>query len=379
MTGDEASSPTLTATPSKKRAFVSAPLDRGGYHNLSLYGEHKRAVSSVKFAPDRLCKSSHALCASASADGSVRLWDLSQDMYESLPTMTTSTTVVGDAPLASATKQLQPVVTCLGHSRGINEVCWNPTSPLLATASDDKTIRVWDAVTGDALVEFRGHDNFVFCVDQKQSMLVSGSFDETVKLWDVRSGECVSTLPAHSDPVTAVSFNRDGTCVCSASHDGLIRIWDVATGECLKTIYAAKNPPVSHITYSPNGKYVLAGTLDSMLRLWPVNRIGSSKCAKTYQSELHHVNNKYSVVSTFTYDGNIVTGSETGKICLYDLQSRQIQQVLECHEGPVLAVAAHDKLPLLASGGMTADRRVEFWAKPPRGMDGQPAIKRARD
>ena len=78
----------------------------------------------------------------------------------------------------------------------------------------------------------------------------------------------VSTLPVHSDPVTAVSFNRDGTCLVSASHDGLIRIWDVATGmivagralstmsnvetfsdhfllhiiligECLKTIFAA--------------------------------------------------------------------------------------------------------------------------------------------
>jgi COMPASS component SWD3 len=70
-------------------------------------------------------------------------------------------------------------------------------------------------------------------------MLVTGSFDETLKLWDVRSGDCVSTLPVHSDPVTAVSFNRDGTCLVSASHDGLIRLWDSATGECLKTIYAA--------------------------------------------------------------------------------------------------------------------------------------------
>lgn len=47
-------------------------------------------------------------------------------------------------------------------------------------------VRLWDAVTGDTLVEYRGHDNFVFCVDQHEHMVVSGSFDETVKIWDVR-------------------------------------------------------------------------------------------------------------------------------------------------------------------------------------------------
>jgi len=330
------------ATSSKKRSHDETKESL--YRKTFVYGEHRRAVSSVKLAPSRLHKSRDAaLAASASADGSVKVWDL-KDCF------------------SGVRRLIQPSVTCVGHSRGINEVSWNQTSPLLATASDDKTLRCWDAVTGEALVEFRGHDNFVFCVDQHQSMMVSGSFDETVKLWDIRSGDCVSTLPAHSDPVTAVSFNRDGSCVCSGSHDGLIRIWDVATGECLKTIYAAGNPPISSVKYSPNGKYLLAGTLDSTLRLWPVNQTGSNKCAKTY-THPQHVNTKYSVVSDFLCDGNIVSGSETGKIVLYDLQSRQELQVLEGHDDAVLSVAAHDSLPLICSGGMTSDKRVEFWAK----------------
>jgi COMPASS component SWD3 len=320
------------------------------YVNLPVFGEHKRAVSAVKFAPHRLTKNraSAALAASASADGSVKIWDL-QDGF--------------NGSSSGARRMLSPIQTCVGHSRGINDVCWNPLSPLLATASDDKTVRLWDAVTSDALVEFRGHDNFVFCVDQHHAMVVSGSFDETVKLWDIRSGDCVSTLPAHSDPVTAVSFNRDGTTVCSASHDGLIRIWDVATGECLKTIYAAGNPPVSSVKYSPNGKYLLAGTLDSAIRLWPVTVTGSNKCAKMYTSPPQHVNTKYSVVSDFTADGSIVTGSETGDVVLYDLQSCKVQQVLHGHEDAVLAVSAHDTFPMICSGAMTNDRKVEFWAR----------------
>jgi COMPASS component SWD3 len=332
---------------------------------LPMFGEHKRAVSAVQLAPSRLTKHSSALCASASADGSVKIWDLidphspiSKDMKEKRGTHN-----IDDDYL------LQPVTTLVGHSRGINDVCWsNGVDPFVATASDDKTVRIWDAQTADALVEFRGHDNFVFCCsfNQASNLLASGSFDETVKLWDVRSGTCVSTLPAHSDPVTAVSFNRDGTCVVSASHDGLIRVWDVATGECLKTIFAAGNPPVSHVTYSPNGKFVLAGTLDSALRLWPISVSGKSKCAKTYTSE-YHTNTKYCIASRFLVSNPqrrqcIVTGSETGHVILYDVQSRKVHQLLEqVHKDAVLAVDAHDQMELLASGGMSKDRTVRFW------------------
>lgn len=101
--------------------------------------------------------------------------------------------------------------------------------------------------------------------------------------------------------------------------------------------------------------------MDATLRLWPVARTGSNLCAKTYKSQ-HHVNKKYSIVADFMHDGNIVTGSETGKIVIYDLQSQNVKQVLGTHEDAVLAVSAHDKLPLLASGAMTNDRRVSFWA-----------------
>ena len=51
-------------------------------------------------------------------------------------------------------------------------------------------------------------------------------------------------LPAHSDPVTSVHFNRDGTLVVSGSYDGLCRIWDTHSGQCLKTLIDEINPPV---------------------------------------------------------------------------------------------------------------------------------------
>ena len=90
----------------------------------------------------------------------------------------------------------------------------------------------------------------------QSNLLVSGSFDESVRIWDVRTGKCLKTLPAHSDPVSAVHFNRDGSLIVSSSYDGLCRIWDTASGQCLKTLIDDDNPPVSYVKFSPNGKKI---------------------------------------------------------------------------------------------------------------------------
>jgi len=171
----------------------------------------------------------------------------------------------------------------------------------------------------------------------------------------------VSTLPAHSDPVTGVDFNRDGTCIVSGSHDGLVRIWDTATSECLKTIYAEGNPPVSAVKFSPNGKYVLAGTLDSALRLW--NIASDGKCSKTYTG---HTNVRFCCFAAFNVankeNETIVAGSEDGIVRLYGMQDKQVKQELEGHKGAVLAVDAGKHTEFIATGGMVEDKTVRFWA-----------------
>lgn len=83
-------------------------------------------------------------------------------------------------------------------------------------------------------------------------------------------------------------------CVCYS------RIWDTASGQCLKTLIDDDNPPVSFVKFSPNGKYILAATLDNTLKLWDYSK---GKCLKTYTG---HKNEKYCIFANFSVTGGKV-------------------------------------------------------------------------
>eukprot|EP01018_Ginkgo_biloba_P032649 Gb_16394 [translate_table: standard] len=195
---------------------------------------HTRAVSSVKFSKDG------KLLGSASLDKTIRIWSASNGTFK---------------------RDLQ------GHTEGVSDFAWSSDSRYICSASDDKTLRIWDVQTGDCVKTLKGHTNFAFCVNfnPQSNLIVSGAFDETVRTWDVKTGKCLNVIPAHTDPVTAVHFNRDGSLIVSSSHDGSCKIWDAATGLCLKTLIDDKTPAVSFVKFSPNGKFILAATLDDTL------------------------------------------------------------------------------------------------------------------
>ena len=278
---------------------------------------HKRGVAAVKFSPDG------KWIASCSADCTLKVW-------------------------SAATGALQH--TLEGHLAGISTLAWSPDSRVLASGSDDKLIRLWDVGAGKALpTPLAGHHHYVYSLafSPKGNVLVSGSYDEAVFLWDVRTARVMRSLPAHSDPVSGVDFVRDGTLAASCSSDGLIRIWDTGTGQCLKTLVHEDNAPVTSVRFSPNGKYVLAATLDSSLRLW--NYV-EGQCVKTYQG---HKNEKYSIGVCFgTYTATTearrdeqqmqwafaACGGEDGSTVLWDVNSKEVLQRLQGHEGVVLGV-----------------------------------------
>jgi WD40 repeat protein len=128
--------------------------------------------------------------------------------------------------------------TLEGHSSSVYSVAFSHDSTRLASASYDRTVKIWDASSGACLQTLEGHSHFVRSVafSHDSTRLASASWDRTVKIWDASSGACLQTLEGHSGEVTSVAFSHDSTRLASVSDDRTVKIWDASSGACLQTL-----------------------------------------------------------------------------------------------------------------------------------------------
>jgi len=111
---------------------------------------------------------------------------------------------------------------------------------------------------------------------------VSGNDDKTVRVWDAGTGQQVGDpLTGHTAPVESVAFSPDGTRIASGSFDKTVRLWDAATGHQLGDPLTSHVAGAVSVAYSPDGTRIVSGGWDKTLRLWPVYRDAvSALCAK---------------------------------------------------------------------------------------------------
>jgi WD40 repeat protein len=165
----------------------------------------------------------------------------------------------------------QPLVNYRGHTGIVWKVCWSPKENLLASGSNDQAVHIWDATNGECLHELEGHKNSV--MDLKWSpggqSIASASRDKTIRVWDIKSGKCLLVCKGHTNDIWSVSWSPDGGILASGSEDGTARLWDAKNGKQLLKLDYTKQ--IQSVAFSPDGGFLAAASIEGFVRVLDVS------------------------------------------------------------------------------------------------------------
>jgi eukaryotic-like serine/threonine-protein kinase len=240
-------------------------------------------------------------------------------------------------------------------SKSVSSIAFSPTEYSLVSASDDKLVRLWDAMTGREIRRFSGNENRVHAVafSPDGSQIASAGEDRTVRVWDAASARPLHSLhPASIEVFGArnVAFSPDGKHLADSDFEGRIRIWDLRSEKEIKRV-EGKGVRINSIVFSPDGAMLATGQNRTVM-LWDARTLIEKKTLYGHTEEVTGV--------AFSPDGErIVSASWDNTARIWETKTGEQKLLLRGHDLEVTAVAFSPDGRRVATG--SKDRTVKIW------------------
>ena len=334
-----------------KKLLRDCPADLRGWEWRYLWRQSDSSAATLHGHEDSVtavaCFADGTRVASASRDGSVRIWDLltgKETMVlagnggglEALAISPEGTYIAAGGHDHTvylwnvATEELAGALP--GHRNTVTALAFSPTGKCLASGGQDDELIVWDLATYTARLTLTGHEgevNYAAFSPDGQT-IVSASADDTVRFWNGDTGAEIMVLHGHTARVTAVVYSPDGTKVLTGGWDRTVRVWDAASGEEMRRL-DHEDANVNEVAFSPDGEHILSASYHS-IRIW------STDSGTLEGTILGHENG--ALTATFTPDGTrIISGGHDATLKVWNTWCGSDQQTLHVFDAGVDQVA----------------------------------------
>ncbi|KAM7271488.1 hypothetical protein ACFE04_030702 [Oxalis oulophora] len=247
-----------------------------------------------------------------------------------------------------AIPQVKKVSNLKGHTERCTDTIFSPVQNLIATASADKTAKLWDS-QGSLLNTFEGHLDRLGRVAFHPSgkYLGTTSFDKTWRLWDVENGTELLLQEGHSRSVYGLAFHPDGSLAASCGFDALARVWDLRTGRSIMALEGHVKP-VLGVSFSPNGYHLATGGEDNTCRIWDLRKRKSLYIIPAHSNLVSQVKYEpqegyFLVSSSFDMTAKVWSGRDFKLVTTLSGHEAKVSSVDVSSDGQSIVTVSHDR------------------------------------